>query len=235
MRTWTLGTCCIVTLYSVGCGEALFGNGQREQETRNVTGFTKVESAGSVDVAIEYAEDYRLEVSLDSNLIPELETHVVGDTLLIEHHPDFADIVSGPHVRITMPDLRKAELSGSGELTVAQPESAHDLSLDLSGSGRLEFTGSAPKTSVRLSGSGDVVLDGKSPSVQLRLDGSGDIDAHEFAADIGDVNLSGSGTVRAAVAKTANVQLSGSGDIYLYGDARLTRFELDGSGELHRQ
>lgn len=233
-RTWVLGM-LVLAAACCACSEAISGNGDRETEKRDVKGFTKVDSQGSVDVAIEYAEDFALTVSLDSNLVPELETHVVGDTLVIEHHPDFTDTLPGPHVRIKMPALRGAELSGSGELTIDNIDSQDAVRLDLSGSGRVSFAGSAPQTTVNLSGSGDVVLRGTSAQVRYDLDGSGDIDARKYECADGDLHLNGSGTIRAKLSDSADVDLSGSGDIYLYGNPDVKSLSLDGSGDVHEE
>jgi putative autotransporter adhesin-like protein len=225
----------VASLLAAGCDDVVQGNGQRVSEDRALAGFSRVDSATSVDVEIAQGDDYAVTVSIDSNALPELETRVVGDTLEIDSDKDLEDLVTGPHVRVTLPDLRAASLSGSGQLLVAATDSSESLALLLSGSGRIAFAGAEPEITVRLSGSGEVDLTGSAGRVDLRLDGSGDIDATALSAAAGRLDLSGSGSIRARLSETAEVDLSGSGDVYIYGDAELTRSSIDGSGDLHRE
>jgi hypothetical protein len=224
-----------VALLAGACEDALYGNGERATETRPVADFTRVESAGSVDVRIEQGEAFGVIVSVDSNVLPELRTRVVGETLVIDSQRDFEDLVPGPHVFVTLPALRAASLSGSGALGVAAPQPGQPLALDLSGSGDLLFDGAASDTTVRLSGSGNVALRGSSDWLDLKLDGSGDINAAEWRAANGRLKLSGSGSIRASLSSSVEVDLDGSGDVYLYGEPDILRLSIDGSGELHQR
>ena len=61
-------------------------------------------------------------VSIDSNLIRYVDTHVSDGRLVIDLDGPIGDTVRGPHVRLTMPRLREATLSGSGTLDVSDFE-----------------------------------------------------------------------------------------------------------------
>lgn len=225
--------CLLAALPTLACEDAVYGNGQRVTETRPLGDFTAIESATSVDVAVEQGDTFDVTLSIDSNILPQLTTRVVGDTLVIDSERDFEDLVRGPHVRVRLPDFRAAELSGSGNISILAPAATQSVDLALSGSGNLAFEGTAPETTARLSGSGDISLTGSSERVGLWLDGSGDIDAVRLQATTGRVGLDGSGSIRATLSGSAEVDLSGSGDVYLYGDPALTRLSIDGSGEVH--
>jgi len=227
--------CLFACLLACACEDAMYGNGVRATETRPVADFTRVDSAGSFDVSVVRGEAFDVTVSIDSNLLPGLRTRVVGDTLEIDSQRDFQDLVPGPHVFVTLPELQAASLSGSGALGVGAPQPELPLDLDLSGSGDLVFDGAASGTTVRLGGSGSVALRGSSDWLDLRLDGSGDIDAAELQAADGRLQLSGSGSIRAFLSSSVEVELDGSGDVYLYGDPNITRLSIDGSGALHRR
>jgi hypothetical protein len=235
MRRHIAPSCLWVACFACGCADGIEGNGQRVTEERPLAGFSRVDSATSVDVEIEQGDDFAVSVSVDSNVLPELRTRVVGDLLQIDSRRDLDDLVAGPHVRVTLPALRVASLSGSGALRVRAVDSTESLALLLSGSGGIDFVGEEPEVVVRLSGSGVVALTGGAERIDLQLDGSGDIDASALEAADGRLELSGSGSIRASLSSTADVELSGSGDIYLSGDATVTRQSLDGSGALHTE
>jgi hypothetical protein len=225
----------VTALIVCGCDDVVQGNGQRVTEERPLADFTRVDSATSVDVAIDQGDAFSVTLSVDSNVLPELRTRVVDGELQIDSPKDLQDLVVGPHVHVTLPGLSVASLSGSGDMRVRASESSPSLALSLSGSGRIAFDGTEPEINVRLSGSGLVALTGSAEHVDLRLDGSGDIDAEALEAADGRLDLSGSGSVRANLSETAEVDLSGSGDVYLFGGAEVTRLSIDGSGSLHTE
>ena len=226
--------CLFAALLASACnGDVVYGNGEPATEARLLADFVRVDAAGSMDVVVERGEAFEVAVSIDSNLLPLLRTRVIGDSLVIDSEPDFEAVVGGPHVTVVLPNLHGATLSGSGQMAIFAPQPALPVGLELSGSGGLSFEGSAAETTVLLSGSGDVALTGSSERIELVLAGSGGIDATRLAATHAELQLSGSGNIRANVSGPVDVDLSGSGDIYLFGAPDVRRSSVDGSGQLH--
>ena len=225
---------CAALLLLAGCGlYGVDGNGERVSEVRPLQGFSAVSCDGSLDVTIHRGDEFRVEVSIDSNLLPLVHTDVSGDVLRIDSDR-IGDTVAGPNVIVTMPALRSAALNGSGTVWAGGFQETQPVSLVLDGSGDLAFAGDASRVDVRLSGSGDTRLQGTADALSVNLDGSGTVDAYNFAATTADVALSGSGDVAASVSGSVRVSLSGSGTVDLYGDAVLERIEVSGSGEIRR-
>jgi hypothetical protein len=208
------------------------GNGERVEERRELERFSAVESSGSFDVRIAQGNAFEAVVSIDSNLIDHIATRVHGGRLLIEPDTAIGDAVSGPHVRVTVPELRSATLSGSGSVVVSAFEQDEAIALTLSGSGEVVFSGSVPELAANLSGSGDILLAGAAERVDLDLSGSGTIDAEELEAERGAIELAGSGEVRATILGAARVSLDGSGDIDLFGQPEV-ELSKSGSGDVH--
>ena len=208
------------------------GNGKRAHETRHLDDFTRIENAGPFDVAIRQGDHFEVEVSIDSNLIDNLETIVHGNTLRIDSERSIAGTLSGPHVRITMPRLQSIRLNGSGDVQAGAFEEADPIELEVDGSGDLSFEGSAPELVVTLDGSGDVHLIGETKFASIEASGSGDLDARQLIADEADVDLNGSGDVSLTVNGPVDVSLDGSGDIDLFGEVERRHFHEDGSGDI---
>ena len=225
----------VATLATAGCG--LFGvegNGERATETRPVAGFTAVVADSSLDVEIQSGAAFSVEVSIDSNLLSDLHTDLIdgGATLSIDTERPVRDILPGPHVIITMPDLQRAALNGSGSVSATGFQQSDPVVLELDGSGLLTYDGQVPGAQVRSWGSGDMRLHGSTSTLDARLDGSGDVDARNFPAATADLSLSGSGNLSATVSDSVSVTLSGSGDVDLYGGAAVDRVSISGSGTL---
>jgi Putative auto-transporter adhesin, head GIN domain len=224
--------CVSLLLPIAACDPSVRGNGQPALEMRSLDGFAEVDSKGSLDVRIEQGDVFSVAVNIDSNLVPLIETRVVGSTLLVSSHQHFDTRLPGPHVSVKMPTVAGAFLSGSGRTALVSVHENRPLTLRLSGSGNIDFTGSAPAVDVDLSGSGDVSLAGSTERLSADLSGSGAIDAANLIAGSGSIRLSGSGNIRATINGPADVSLGGSGEIDLYGDVVLQRSSKSGSGEI---
>jgi hypothetical protein len=133
---------------------------------------------------------------------------------------------------VRMPSVTGATLSGSGRVAVLSVHETRPVTLRLSGSGNMDFTGTAPVVKANLSGSGDVNLAGSTERVTVDVAGSGTVDAANLAAAAGSIALSGSGSVRATVNGPVDVSLAGSGDIDLFGDVTLQHSSKSGSGSI---
>jgi hypothetical protein len=224
--------CLSLLLPIAACFPSVHGNGQPALETRPLEDFGEVDSSGAFDVRIEHGDSYSVAISIDSNLLPLVETSVVGSTLRIGSRYHLAHALPGPHVMVRMPAVGAATLSGSGHLAVVSVHETRPVALRLFGSGHVDFDGRAPTVSVHLDGSGDVNLAGSAEGVVLDLSGSGTIDAANLLANAGSIDLDGSGNVRATINGPVDASLSGSGDIDLFGNITLQRSSKSGSGSI---
>ena len=232
-RVWP-GVRLSALLLLSGCGLlGVDGNGERVNEVRQLEGFSAVDSDGSLDVEITRGEVFHVEVSIDSNLLDRVHTNGVGGVLRIDEE-SIGDTVAGPNVIVTMPILRRATLSGSGGVRATGFDQAEPVSLVLEGSGDIAFAGDVPRLDVQLWGSGDVRVSGVAPVLGVELDGSGTVDARGLDATTADLSLSGSGDIAASVSGSARVTLSGSGDVDVYGGATLDRVDISGSGSVRQ-
>lgn len=214
-----------------GCW-GISGDGDRERETRDLSDFVRIESHGELDVEVRRADAFHVGMSIDSNLLDNVETSVRDETLIIDQNINFIDIVPGPHVTIAMPDLMFVHLYGSGDLDATSFDATETLRLELSGSGDLRFEGSAPRIEGDVEGSGDLHLSGSTDFADLVVRGSGNIEARDLEAAQASLRVEGSGDIAVTLTGEADARIRGSGDIDLYGDVALRHSDDDGSGDI---
>jgi hypothetical protein len=223
----------VSSLWLGGCSfDGLDGNGQRVEETREVGAFTRLQNDADLDVELVQGDVQTVTISIDSNLQRLVRTHVHDDTLFLDVRRDIDAMVRGPHVLITVPELRGARLAGSGRMTLALDEPTVPLDLHLSGSGNVQFDGNVAALGAFLDGSGEMRLEGETQDVELSLSGSGAIRGRDLLAQSGALDLSGSGTLSANVADSVRVSLSGSGRIDVFGGATVESSHRTGSGDI---
>jgi hypothetical protein len=226
-----LGLLTLASLSACHFGE-IDGNGQRTDEVRDTAGFGRIRSGSSLDIDVVQGDHTSVVVSIDENLQEHVKVQASDDILYIETPDHLGDMVEGPHVLITVPELYAAKLAGSGRFwaDLDQPDEPFDLFL--TGSGEMSFRGRTAVVGGYLSGSGGMRLEGETGEVELELSGSGSIRAKPLSAAVGSIELSGSGDITATVESSVTVVLSGSGDIDLYGGASLDGYSKSGSGDV---
>ena len=229
-----LSSCFGIPSFHFGGG--IRGSGDIQTESRSTEAFSGVENQTSGTVEIVQGSRRLVEVELDDNLLPHLVTRVEDDVLKIF----FDRSVSGADltVRIVVPTLSRAILSGSGEVTIDRAVEAESLVLVNAGSGSLEAEAiEAAALEVVASGSGDVEIE--SATLQLfkvSATGSGSVTVGGVRAESGQSTLVGSGSLRISGGSSDTWVHSGVGSGTLYGEelrVRVAQIDLAGSGSAY--
>src|SRR5688572_7956913 len=159
--------------------EPVAGSGVAKTEPREVGEFDKVHLNGSPNVNIVIGPERSVSVTADDNLLAVIETSVEDGTLVIGGSEPFRTRL-GVTVQITVPALTHVAVHGSGDVTVKQLD-AEKFKAEIQGSGDISVAGRAEELDVEIQGSGDVDLDelaAKRAAVEVQ--GSGDSTVKEI-------------------------------------------------------
>jgi Putative auto-transporter adhesin, head GIN domain len=184
----------------------------RRTQTRDVGGFTRIDTAAAADLHVHVGEPQRVEVRAGRKVIGDVRTAVHDGALQVtfDHHELWpSDVV----VDVSVPRLTEIDASGSGDV-------------DADG-----ISGDA--FAVRSDGSADVSLDGAVRRLTLELAGSGDARLAGLAARDARVSVSGSGDADVRAARRLDAWVDGSGDLRYHGHPALSR-HVHGSGVVSR-
>ncbi|MFN7964767.1 MAG: head GIN domain-containing protein [Acidobacteriota bacterium] len=204
-------------LISTGCGFAslalkhVSGSGKVVEETRTVSSFSKIESAGSTDVVVTIGSPQRVVIKADDNILPLITTTVSDNALSIGSRGNYSTR-NAVQVLVTMPSLTSLELAGSG-------------AANINGLQEQGFEAS-------LSGSGDITATGTTTSLKVSIAGSGDVHLFGLIAQHGEVSVTGSGNVEVHVSESLQASVMGSGDIVYDGAPEKLERRVIGSGEI---
>lgn len=209
----------------------------QQKETRDVKDFTGVSLSIAANIYLTQANSYKVELVADADLLEKIETVVDGNTLKIKrrNNLDWSWSNKKVLVYITMPQVEKLSISGSGDIVAQTPINSNRLDMGISGSGDIKIEDLSVKAiDVSISGSGDILLAGKniSESATYSVSGSGDIRAEGLQCKKVEVHVSGSGDVRVWAVDELNSKVSGSGDVY-YKGRPLINSKSSGSGGFH--
>lgn len=191
------------------------GSGNIVTETRNVSGFDKVDLKSIGNLTIIEGNKESLTITADDNLIPYMTTEVFNDTLEIGMKPNInLDPSRTIEYTLTVKSLSSVVLSGFGNIN-AEDLNAENMEIKLSGSGNITLgTLKTENALLRISGFGDINVDDMvvdQPS--LEISGSGDIDVNKLQAVSLNLKISGFGNADiSGTAKDQEIQIVGSGN-----------------------
>jgi hypothetical protein len=199
--------------------ETITGSGHQITETRSVSGVNSVELTIDANLEIQQGAQESLSITGDDNLLPFLQTNVVGGKLTIRYQPQ-VNIRSLHQLKLvlTVNNLSGLKLSSSGTVSVGQLTTGN-FNLDITSSCDVTFQGiQADKITTNISSSGSVTIQGVANSVVLHISSSGDFQGADLHLQDANVTLSSSGNATLWVIKNLSVNLSSSGDVVYYGN-----------------
>ncbi len=212
-----------------------FSYGQStNKETRNLSGFTKVNFGISGDLYINIGSEFKVVLEGDKSLLEEIETEVSGSKLVIKEDSWHSHGHAKVTVYITMPELAGLGVSGSGKAEIKDAVKSEELNFSVSGSGRIVSADLAlGKLNVGISGSGDVIIggNGEAASADVSISGSGNYSGESLKITNADFHISGSGSCKCNVTDNLEASVSGSGNITYIGSPKIDA-RVSGSGRV---
>lgn len=210
------------------------------REPRPVGAFTELSLGSAARVVVKQGSPQSVVVEAAAADLAEFETTVTGAQLRLGFRQEMGKVFHNRHwgpvtVYVTVPALTALRVGGSGKMQVEGGLKADNLSLAVSGSGRLQVPQlAASRLETTVSGSGDVVVAGTCPRHDVRVSGSGEVQAHDLKSETCDVRVSGSGNAHLFASQSVEARISGSGNVFVAGGAR-TNSHTSGSGSLRSE
>jgi hypothetical protein len=210
-----------------------------------------VELTGPFNLTLRQGSSPRIEVRGEQRVLANVDTSLDGDTLHIAPRGILLRHRQPIEVLVTLPALQALHVNGSGDHSVSGFAGERlDLAMDgtgnmrfngryriiqagVHGSGDLELTGGASSSVVaELHGSGSMTLVGATRSLHAELRGSGDLDARHLRADAATLVHEGSGDSAIYARQHVNIELTGSGNVTVYGNPDHREVSRSGSGNI---
>jgi hypothetical protein len=197
-----------------------------------VTGFHGVDLRGSDDAIVRVGPAFSVRATGPKTVLDNLEVAVRDGELRIGRRKGWTwRGTADARIEVTLPALRSASISGSGEMRVG-PVRGSAFAGSVAGSGtltleRLDVQG----VELSIAGSGDIKAAGRAARAQYSSAGSGDIDAAAVTSESLSVSTAGSGGVAARATGSADVSVVGSGDVTIRGTTRC-KVSRVGSGDV---
>ena len=207
----------------------------QSEETRSVSGFKAISSAGPFNIHIKVNGTESLKINADKAILGEIETFVEDNNLKIrfkKHHNYHYD--GRIEVYITAKSIAELSNAGSGTLNVEEGGlDANKTSISIAGSGDVITSIKADQLSVSIAGSGSAHVKGSSNKISVSIAGSGQMLGKELNTQTSNISIAGSGNVYLIASNKIDANIIGSGSVYYIGNASVSSNSI-GSGKVRK-
>jgi hypothetical protein len=222
----------LAILVVTACSAVVNGSGNLVAETREVSGFDRIDLEVPGDLTIIQGAGESLTIETDDNVMKHVQTEVRGGTLYLSFKRGYS-LTDPTRLAFTVgvDDLSGVSVSGSGGID-AERLATDGLEIDVSGSGTVRIGNlTAESLTMSISGSGEVDLAGEVATQNIDISGSGEYQAGDLASESIEIDISGSGNATVWASEILDTSVSGSGTVNYYGRPAVNSSD-SGSGEI---
>ncbi|CAH0191508.1 hypothetical protein SRABI118_01505 [Massilia sp. Bi118] len=215
---------------------------------------SEVELSGPINLTLRQGSSASLEVRGEQRLLANVDTTVEGNTLHIGPRGILLRHRQPIEVTLVLPRLERLHVGGSGQHSVSgfsgdsvdvNVEGSaglrfhgryREIEAALHGTGEVELTGgNADRVSADVQGAGHMTLVGGARELNAEIAGSGELDARHLRAEQVELNHQGSGSNAVYASKRVQVEMTGSGNVTVYGNPDNRAVSRNGSGSVSFQ
>ncbi|MCY7374722.1 MAG: DUF2807 domain-containing protein [Pyrinomonadaceae bacterium] len=190
------------------------GSGTSKTETRSVTGFTKIDASGAVNVEVTVGSVFAVEVQADDNLLANIKTESSGDTLKI-YSEDRISSKTPVNIKVSMPTIENFEVSGASSGNVLNVK-ADNLKLKASGASKIKIEGTANE-------------------LKAEASGASTIDAENLKTENAVVDASGASKATVSATNDLDVAASGASKITYTGEPKNIKQNSSGASSVSKK
>jgi hypothetical protein len=216
------------------CGnKTIGGNGKVIIKEREVKGFNAISIKGAFDVVLKNGNKESLSVEADENLISNIISNI-NDSILEIYN--IKTVVRSKELKLIIccPQLNSIDFSGATELSCDSLIKYKNLSINISGAGRVDMELQTNELNAIVSGGAELVFSGKSNLFDVSITGAGNIDAQKFDVQDCRIDISGFGRAKVKAIKKLEVNISGAGKVEYIGDPEIKQ-SITGVGKIYRK
>lgn len=221
-------------LLSLSACNIVRGSGEIVTVDRDVSNFDMVSLSGVGTLYITVGDDESLKIAAEDNLLPYIETRVVGSTLNIGFGDQGLNSVFQPTRSIlyylTVTELESLDLSGAGNIEIEEI-STTQMNISTSGAGSIKIEKLiANGLTMDVSGAGNCdIFDGHVDDLKLNISGTGKYEAPDLQSQTASIDISGMGRAKVWVEDSMMVDISGAGNVNYFGQPSVSQ-NVSGAG-----
>lgn len=208
------------------------GSGNLVTREEDVSGFSRVDLSYAFEAEITRAEDYRVVITIDDNLLPYLRVDQSGDTLRVGLQPNTGVSEATMRVQIEMPQLAALDVSGASQAILEDFQSDDPLRLTVSGASSVQGDIATGDITVDASGASRVNLLGSGSDADLTASGASTVDMAGYSVQNASADSSGASRIIIDVSGQLDASASGASSVQYLGNPTNVNSDTSGSSTI---
>ncbi|MDR1302702.1 MAG: DUF2807 domain-containing protein [Treponema sp.] len=228
MKKFALFNLAFIIAVSVVCAsgnsDRIRGNGNTVISDRTMTTFEKIQittaysnhngSDGKSIIRIHSSEEYRLSLTIDSNLNQYVEMNATNNVLKIETTRRLAnDFI----VDIYSPKISGISINAIGKVEIIDKINVPSFLVEITGAGEIDGNIECEIFSANINGAGKFTMIGASKDAEINISGACMFNGEDFKINNASIQISGAGTATIWAVDNLAANISGFGSIKYRG------------------
>lgn len=225
----------VVIMFSA-CMRSKTGSGNVISDTRNISSFNKLSTAGSVKVNIVKGDKVGVVVETDDNIMPFVETVVSGNTLKIRLKDINNLRNSEVNVTVTVPEIKSIHASAGSEVKSKDIVYSSDkMDLDASSGANININLDAPDVTLSSSSGAEVTAGGRTKVMSAEASSGSSVKAGDLHAEVASGNASSGGSVKIFGSISVDGTASSGGEVRYSGGAATVKKNESSGGSVREE
>jgi hypothetical protein len=182
----------LATLMSAGCtrvGSSMNGSGKIIDSNLKVEGFSSLNIKGPFMVEVTQAENFKVILSTDENLLNRVKVSMERKTLNLSISAPATFFPTVLKLKVYMPELANINLSSSANALVNGFNNTKTLTVFVSGKSLINCMAEADTLELIVSGASEVTIKGKAKITNVNARGASKINLAEFTSTSAQVKM----------------------------------------------
>jgi hypothetical protein len=186
---------------------------QADEQSRTTAAFTAIDLKGPISIDVMAGKAPAITVRGAPAFVNMVVTEVVDGELRVYLREKGVQKIQGdPRVIVTMPNLRKFSMEGTGETILRNV--------------------AGDRFDVQYRGAGSMAIAGTVRQLNMQAQGVGEVDARKLIAQEANVSFQGIGSVSVYASSKLEASVSGMGELTYYGHPRTINKTVAGIGSV---
>ena len=207
---------CVATLLNA-CKEDL---GPYKEVTRaySLDTFSKLTMESGLRVDVQPGNNFSITARGNEEDVNDLVLTVRQGVLYANHKNSRRRNRYDTFIMITMPAIRAINFSGAVHATITGFLTMNELEIELSGASKTDYKGNVNLVKSVLSGASTLTMTGEGKKLVSELSGASQLEAYDYPADEGDLDVSGASEARVRINDMLKVKASGASKVRYRGN-----------------
>ncbi len=235
--TYFLGAIAALALVFSSCKKAIKPSDDITTESRQLTGYTKLDVSDAMDVEVTFTNQEEVLVEANSNLHQYILTDVVNGTLKIRMKNNVR-FKSGAEIKVYVSALAMESLhiEDASRVEFLTPAVATNFEMDVSGASTFQGGITADFLHIHASGASRIETWGSAIDAEIEASGASNIGDFAFLiSNYLNLDLSGASKAELTVDGTMDIKASGASRFNYKGNGVINDLNLSGSSSVNKQ